>query len=211
MSLIIPAILTSDKGEFGKMINTCAEFAPYAQIDIMDGEFVPSKSISQEELASYKSPLESELHLMVEDPLSWVDAAKIFGAGRIIFHIEIKKDIGRVIDRIKEAGLSCGIALNPDTSLGSIEPWVDKIDTVLFMAVVPGFYGAKFIPEVLDRIGSFHKRYPDKKIGIDGGVKLSNVKEIYRQGVYYICVGSAIFKAPDPQKAYIQFTQAIKD
>ncbi|MFH1768189.1 MAG: ribulose-phosphate 3-epimerase [Candidatus Omnitrophota bacterium] len=208
--MIIPAILTDDKDEFVKMLSVCKKFAPYLQIDVMDGQFVPSCSVDMKSLVGLKSPLGCEAHLMVNDPLPWIDVFKEFGAERIIFHYEIVFDRERVINRIRQKGLSAGLAVNPDSKIEDFRYLIDKIDLVLFMSVVPGFYGAKFIPSVLDKIKEFKRLYPAKKTAIDGGIKIDNVKEVFDIGIDHICVGSAVLKAVSPQDAYKQFLAAVE-
>jgi ribulose-phosphate 3-epimerase len=98
--------------------------------------------------------------------------------------------------------MKVGLAVNPKTTIKDFAPLVKQIDSVLFLSVEPGFYGAKFIPEVLSKIVEFRKVYPKMATGIDGGVKEENIKEIVYTGVNAICVGSAIFNKPDPAAAY---------
>lgn len=203
---VVPALLTSSKDEFVKMLDVCQGFTDYVQVDIMDGEFVPSKSITVSELSECKSPIKAEAHLMVEDPIQWIVPFKQFGADRVIFHYEMKnKNHLEVIKTIREAGLSVGLAVNPQTEIEDFKELVGQLDMVLFMSVVPGFYGSKFIPEVLDKIRMFKSLFPHVIAAIDGGVKLDNTKEIVQSGIDYLCVGSALLKATPPKDAYTQF------
>ncbi|MBU1121955.1 MAG: ribulose-phosphate 3-epimerase [Candidatus Omnitrophota bacterium] len=235
MKRVVPALLTDNKDAFIDMLDKCAKFTDYVQIDIMDGEFVPSRSITIADLDGLKSPVGSEAHLMVNNPLAWVDVFKNLGAKKIIFHFESNNGVGKyglpyttenlnnypqrefscnhiaIIDEIKSGGLEVGIAINPSTRLDEFKFLVDAVDSVLFMAVNPGFYGAPFIPEVLDNIKSFKGMFPQKMIGIDGGVKLSNVKDILASGLDYICVGSAILKDADPALAYQKFIKIVNE
>ena len=94
------------------------------------------------------------------------------------------------------------MAVNPDTSLSSILPLVNDLDSILFMTVQPGFYGSKFQPQVMDKITEFRRRYPVFKIGVDGGVSESNIALIASAGVDDICVGSAIFLRPSPGESF---------
>lgn len=205
--MVVPALLTNDRAELIKMLDVCAGFTDLVQIDIMDGEFVPSKSVSCQDLDGIKPPIETEAHLMVKNPIDWIGAFKKMGSKRIIFHYEIDADHVMIINEIKNNGLEAGIALNPQTKTNSITPLIDKIDSLLFMSVNPGFYGAPFIPEVLGKIAEFKKNYPHKLVGIDGGVKLDNLKEIVSCGVDYVCVGSAIIKAQSPKEAFLKLTE----
>jgi ribulose-phosphate 3-epimerase len=209
--MIVPAVLTDKKEEFIKTMNSCLEFTDYVQIDIMDKKFVPSKSITQKDLEGLKFPLKIEAHLMVEDPLEWIEVFKQLGAFRIIFHYEIKKNHGEIIEKIKEKNLEVGLAINPSTYLDEIISYTDKVNSFLFMSVNPGFYGSTFIPEVLDKIKSFKKMFPHKEVGIDGGIKLYNLKKVIESGVDYVCVGSAIFKESDFKQAYLKFKEVLKE
>lgn len=208
---IVPAILTDKKEELLDMVNSCSNFCDYVQVDIMDGQFVPSKSISVEDLEGVSFSAKSEAHLMVNEPLLWINSFKNAGSYRIIFHFEIKGDHLKIIDAIKKQGLEAGIAVNPSTRIKDFEPLINKVDCVLFMSVIPGFYGSKFIPEVLDKIKEFKKIYPNKCAGIDGGVKPENVSAVSKSGVDYICVGSAILKAPNPKEAYIKIKGLLNE
>jgi ribulose-phosphate 3-epimerase len=209
--MIIPALLTDDKHKLQQMLDICQDFCSYAQIDIMDGEFVPSRSITAGELSEVSSPIGCEAHLMVQDPFSWVEPFLKLNTDRIIFHYESPVNHLEFIDFLRQRNLGVGLAINPDTPLEAIKDLVDKIDMVLFMSVVPGFYGAKFIPQVLTKIESFRQQFPDCPVGIDGGIKLDNVIKAYQCGVKYICVGSALMKAPSPAAAYKQFKQKINE
>lgn len=207
---IIPAILANKKEEFVRLLKEAEKFSDYNQIDIMDGVFVPSRSITPQQLEGIYSSVASEAHLMVEDPLLWVEPFFNFGARRIFFHFEIKKNKDEVIEKIRSKGISVGLAINPSTSIQEIFPFLDRVDAFLFMTVNPGFYGARFLPEVKNKIKDFRRRFPSKLLGVDGGIKLSNIKEVVSLGVDFICVGSAIFKEENPALAYSKFKEALK-
>ncbi|MCK9574177.1 MAG: ribulose-phosphate 3-epimerase [Candidatus Omnitrophica bacterium] len=208
---VLPAILTDKKEELIDMTNSCSKFCNYVQIDVMDGEFVPSKSISLADLKDIRFPLRSEAHLMVTEPLEWVKAFKNAGSHKIIYHFEIQNQHLRIIETIRKQNLEVGLAINPSTRLNDFSFLVDKVDSVLFMSVIPGFYGSKFIPEVLDKIKEFKKIYPSKCVGIDGGVKADNVLTIAQSGVDYVCVGSAILKATNPKDAYLKIKASLDE
>ena len=199
---IIPAILTDTPLELEKLVRQAERFTGYVQIDVMDGRFVPTQSVTCGHVASLKTKLTWEAHLMVLHP---EDCAANFyhaGAQKIIFHYEATPSPEKIIDKIKGLGVKVGLAVNPETSIAQIAPLVKKVDSVLFMAVHPGFYGAQFLPEVLDKIKAFRKAYPEAEIGIDGGVKEDNIVKIAQSGADDICVGSALFRQPDPAAAY---------
>ena len=200
--MIIPALLTDKREKLTAMIDLCRVFTDYVQIDIMDGEFVPSRSITMEDLKSCSLKIGCEAHLMVVNPFLWLETFKKLGAKRIIYHYEIKQNHDKLISSIQDMGMEAGIALNPSTAVEQLNPFLEKIDAVLFMSVNPGFYGAPFIPGVLDKIKDFKSNHPKVQVEIDGGIKFDNVQKVAEAGVDGICVGSAILKSGDPSQAY---------
>lgn len=207
--MIIPALLTDKKEELIRMVNICREFTDYVQIDIMDGEFVPSRSVGILDFKGWKVPLRWEAHIMVSDPIKWIKPFKDIGAERIIYHFEVKKDHSKIISKIRAMNLGVGLAINPFTAIDEFTSLVERVDTVLFMSVNPGFYGAEFIPQVLEKIKSFKNKYPGKQTGIDGGVKLGNLALVKSSGVDYICVGSAILGDDNPKQAYLNLLNLL--
>jgi ribulose-phosphate 3-epimerase len=172
----------------------------------MDGQFVPSHSVSCAQIAALKTTLKWEAHLMVRRPEDCLKDFKRAGAKKIVFHYEAAPSPEKVIRSIRKLNMQVGLAVNPETAIAAFAPLVKLVDSVLFLSVNPGFYNAKFIPEVLDKIIAFHKVYPNMETGIDGGVKESNIAQITRTGVDVICVGSAIFLQPDPAASYRRLT-----
>jgi len=209
--MVIPALLTDKKDELSAMLKVCSEFCDYAQIDIMDGEFVPSSSIAISDLKGLSLPLRCEAHLMVRGPLKWLEPFKKIGAEKIVYHFEIEKNHFEIISKIRKAGMNVGLAVNPPTTIKEFEHLVDKVDTVLFLSVNPGFYGAAFISEVLEKVRAFKAKYPNKNVSIDGGIKLNNAQKAKNAGVDDICVGSAILKSKNPKQAYLEFLNLLND
>ena len=204
---ILPAILTDDPAALEKMVRQTESFTDTAQMDIMDGQFVPSSSISYRDIAVLKPKFNWEAHLMVKQPEDCVENFKKAGAWKIVFHYEATDTPEKTIRAIKKLNMLVGLAINPKTALSEFDALVKQVDSVLFLSVEPGFYGAEFIPGVLDKIGKFCKAYPEMETGIDGGVKESNITQIVRSGVKVICVGSAIFRQPDPAASYRRLTE----
>jgi ribulose-phosphate 3-epimerase len=208
---IVPAVLTEKKEELIVMLAQSAQFCDYVQIDIMDGSFVPSRSVRQEDLEGIPVPLRFEAHLMVVEPEAWLDAITQLGVERIIYHCEIDKDHRRLIRTIRNCGVGVGLAVNPDTPLEVFRDFVPEVDTVLFMTVNPGFYGSKFVPQVIPKIKEFRKLFPHTNIGIDGGMTYDTIGEVAHLGLDYICIGSAIFKAPHPPCAFANFKKIVDE
>ncbi|MCL2140601.1 MAG: ribulose-phosphate 3-epimerase [Dehalococcoidia bacterium] len=207
---IIPALLTEKPTELASMLMKCEQFSTWVQIDIMDGLFVPSRSITAQDIHYAGLCVDWEAHLMVNEPEQYLYDFQAVGAKRIIVHYEtITGRELEVVAKINELGMEAGVALNPNTpSVVLVPELLQMLDCVLFMAVYPGFYGAKFVPQVLDKIRMFRKDHQDIRIGIDGGVKLDNIQEILLSGVDDICVGSAIFAQQNPEKAYLDLLRA---
>ena len=195
---VVPAILTDDPKTLCNMLNRAEKYTDYVQIDIMDGKFVPSKSITWEQLVTIHIGLNWEVHLMIEAPEAQLKYYKVAGAEKVIFHFEASTRPESVISTARELGIQVGLAVNPETQVSKILALSDLVDSVLFLSVHPGFYGAKFLPEVLAKIAELRKSRPSLKIGVDGGVKDTNIQEIARSGVNEIFVGSAIILQSDP-------------
>jgi ribulose-phosphate 3-epimerase len=153
-----------------------------------------------------KIKLTWEAHLMMLQPEHYLETLKKAGAQKIIFHVEAVSSPWKEISLVKGLGMKVGLAINPETPISAFKEFVPEVDSTLFMAVHPGFYGAKFIPEVLDKVREFRKTFFKTLTGIDGGVKESNIADIARSGVDEICVGSAIFLQPDPGAAHRKLT-----
>lgn len=201
-SQVVPAILTDDQKALETMVRQVEAFTTYVQFDIMDGLFVPSKSITWEHLYAIPKKLTWEAHLMVQHPDDYLEKFLKAGAQKIVFHYEATASPRDVITQARNLGLKVGIAVNPETPVSSILPLASEVDSVLFLSVHPGFYGAKFIPEVLDKVVEFCHTQPNIETGIDGGIKESNIVQIARSGIDVIFVGSAIFLQPQPADSF---------
>ena len=214
---IIPAILTNNKKELLKMLQEIAGVCDYAQIDIMDSKFVPSKSVAIKDLASVENKnninIKKEIHLMTAHPLKEVEKLvkeNIKNIKQIIFHIECSDNILEVIKLIKKYKIKPALAINPDTRLEKILPYVDLVDEVLFLGVHPGFYGAKFLPKVWLKIKKFKKLFPDKNISLDGGVGEKRIAKARELGLNSVVIGSTIFTSVDPAAMFLKLQKNAK-
>ena len=199
---VVPAILTDDPQALEVMVRQSESFTDYVQFDIMDGQFVPSRSITWEHIASLPMNLKWEAHLMVEHPENYLKSFRDAGAQRVVFHYEAATSPREVISLARNMGLNIGLAVNPETPNSAILPLVSEVDSVLFLSVHPGFYGSKFIPEVMDKVVELCSIQPGVEIGIDGGIKESNIIQMARSGADIIYVGSAIFLQPQPGESF---------
>jgi ribulose-phosphate 3-epimerase len=211
LSRVVPAILTDNPQDLERMVHQAEGFTDWVQFDIMDGRFVPSKSITAEQIARLSSKLGWEAHLMVNNPGQYLEGFQQAGAKKVVFHYEATSQPLEVISFARRLGLEVGLAINPDTPVLAILPLADRVDSVLFLSVHPGFYGKEFIPEVLNKIIEFRTIFPDMETGIDGGIKQDNIATVAGCGVDFIYVGSAIFRQPDPARSYHQLAALAED
>ncbi len=207
---VVPSILAEDPETLRHLAALAESFAPYVQFDFMDGVFVPSTSISLADVAALDFGVPWEAHLMMKNPADYLPACRDAGARKLIFHLEAAPHPEEVIAVAREQGLRVGLALNPETPFVAAVPLLNAVESLLFLSVSPGYYGRPFVREVLDKIMGFRRLYPNVSTGIDGGVKCANILEIARTGVSQICVGSAIFRQPDPAASYRALLALIK-
>jgi len=194
MTLIVPAILDKTPEEFKKHVeqlqNSHTFQEGWVHIDFADNKFVPNETIGIDVIEKHPITLQKEAHLMVSNPLGWVEDLKKAGFKRIVFHFESQDPIGDVITAIKKAGMEVGIAINPDTGISELEPFKDNIDQVLIMGIVPGFQGQPFIPETIQKIKSLKAKNWPVAISIDGAVRDTNAKSLLDAGIDQLVSGS---------------------
>jgi len=211
ISQVVPAILTDNPKSLEAMVRQAESFTDWVQFDIMDGKFVPSRSITYEHLANLPMKLGWEAHLMIEEPENYLEGFKKAGAHKVVFHYEATSSPQEVISLARGLELGVGLAINPDTPVSAIQLLTDQVDSVLFLSVYPGFYGKKFIPGVLDKIRKFKNVCPNVETGIDGGVKEINITKVARAGVDFIYIGSAIFHQKNPADSYRQLSSLARE
>lgn len=199
---VVPALLTDDPQALATMVRQAEGFTDYAQFDMMDGQFVPSKSITTEHLAGLRIKLKWEAHIMVLRPESYLEGLKQAGARKVVFHYEATPSPGEVIAQARKLGIGVGLAVNPETPVSKVLPLAGEVDSILFLTVNPGFYGSQFLPEVLDKVREFRSARPDIETGVDGGIKEGNIIDIAHTGLDVIYVGSAIFQQPEPAESF---------
>ena len=174
--------------------------ADYIHIDIMDGKFVDNKTwtISEITKITKNSTLPLDVHLMVNNPSKYIEDYAMLNTNDIIFHYEAVKDVNSMIDEIKNYGLKVGIAINTDTDVEKIFPYLDKIDLVLVMSVYPGKSGQSFIEESLDKIRKLKQEIQEKNlktlISVDGGINDETGKLCKEAGVDILVSASYIHK-----------------
>jgi len=201
MNCLSPSILAADFSRLGEQIHELDEAgAQYVHIDVMDGMFVSSISFGMPLMKSIRPCTDRifDVHLMIEEPVRYIDDFAEAGADLITVHAEACKHLDRTIEAIKEKGLLAGVAINPATPLSAIEWVLPKVDMVLIMTVNPGFGGQKLIPYTLDKVRALRamieKADLKTDIEVDGGINLENVTEAMDAGANIIVAGSAVFR-----------------
>ena len=211
MLKLLPSVLSADFANLERDL-ACIKEAGITQVhvDVMDGNFVPSISLGFPVICSMRkvSDLFFDVHLMVEEPGRYLEETKAAGADRIGVHAEACRHLHRTLQQIRALGCETCVVLNPATPLTALDYVLEDVDVVLLMTVNPGFGGQAYIPAMTEKIRQLcrmiDERGLDVKIEIDGGVKLSNAKELIEAGAEYLVAGSSVFNG-EPEKAIAGF------
>jgi ribulose-phosphate 3-epimerase len=175
-------------------------------LDVMDAHFVPNLTFGPFIIDAIRKITECHLetHLMIENPHKYLDDYINAGSDTVIIHFEASHDPISDLKHIRSRGVKAGIAINPDTSADKIEPYLQYLNYILIMSVFPGFGGQSFIESTLDTMktcAKFKENY-NLIIGVDGGVNLSTIRQVYETGIDVTIVGSALYGANDVSKRY---------
>ena len=174
--------------------------AQWFHLDVMDGTFVPNISFGPPVIECIRKITDRffDVHLMIEEPIRYVEVFKCAGADMITVHYEACEDLVATIKAIKSAGVKCGVSIKPDTDVSVLKDYIPHIDMVLIMSVEPGFGGQKFMPMALEKIKATRAMADELgcniDIEVDGGITLDNVKSVIDAGANVIVAGSAVFK-----------------
>lgn len=208
---IVPAILAERENDFFFLVKQAEAFTGYVQLDIMDGNFVPSCSFPVSALNRLRTGIDFEIHLMVKYPSAFMIQVAHPRLRKVIYHFESDVKHRDFINQLKKRGIASGLAIKPDTPLEAFSQIAGHVDTLLFMTVDPGYYGSPFKPAVLEKIQETRSRFNDAVIAADGGVSLSNLHLFLDAGVDYACVGSRIFHGDNPGEHYSQFLRRLEE
>ncbi len=178
--------------------------ADYIHCDVMDGRYVKGKTMPFEDIIDIGKYTKKRLdvHLMVKKPLKFIDDYATLNAETISFHLNIKNDINECLDRIEMYGLKKGLVINPDQDIKLLEPYLERIDNIIVMTVVPGLPGQKLLPSTIETLNKLKEIITKKKLNItlevDGGITVENVNLVKNADI--IVSGSTITKSSDYQK-----------
>lgn len=214
--ILAPSILAADFTVLGEQMKATEQNgAKYLHFDVMDGMFVPSISFGMPVLESIRNATNQvfDAHLMVTEPIRYVEAFAKAGADIITVHLEACEDVQATIDKIHACGVKAGLSICPETPVSALEPYMGQVEMILIMSVHPGFGGQKFIEESLDKIRECRKCLTEKglttDIQVDGGIYTTNVAQVLEAGANVIVAGSAVFKG-NPGENTSEFMEILK-
>ncbi|MBE6642357.1 MAG: ribulose-phosphate 3-epimerase [Ruminococcaceae bacterium] len=204
MIKISPSILSADFSKLGLDVDRAEKGgAEYLHIDVMDGVFVPNISLGAPIQKSIRkqSKMVFDTHLMIIDPIRYVDDFAKAGSDIITIHLESCDNVAETLEKIRSYGIKAGLSIKPKTPVTALKPFIGMFDMLLIMSVEPGFGGQSFIPESLDKIRESRALLPELDIEVDGGINADNINEVVKAGANVIVAGSAVFGKEDVASA----------
>ena len=204
---VAPSVLSADFGELNKEIQLINKSSAYSiHVDVMDGVFVPNISFGQPivKTLSLISNKPLDVHLMIVDPIKFIDEFVFDNTLNITIHYESTIKVEETLNYIKSKKIKSGLAIKPNTNINEIESYIQKVDVLCLMSVNPGFSGQNFIENTYSKLKQLRKLIDKKRLStliqIDGGVNNSNAKKLFKLGADILVSGNYIFKSANPNK-----------
>jgi ribulose-phosphate 3-epimerase len=200
MITIVPALLVKDISSLEEEIKKVEGFTEKIQVDVIDGKFAAIETVTPEMLINIETEANIEVHLMVEEPVNWIERCVTAGVTAVYGQVEKMSDIQRFITESEEAGLGTGLAIDIGTPVSEIEDWINMVDAVLLMSVVAGAQGQEFDEKVLEKIKEVREISSFVCIVVDGGLNEANIKKCLKAGgeKMEFAVGSEILNSISP-------------
>ena len=206
--LIAPSLLSCDFSQMGQEIKRMElAKADFMHLDVMDGHFVPIITFGAPVIKTVRSytDVPFDVHLMISEPLKYIDDFADAGADIITFHVESDSDIKETIEKIKSRGVKPGLVIKPNTPASAVFPYLSDLYMVLIMTVEPGFGGQSFMEDMLPKVSEIRseadKVNPQLLIEVDGGIAENTIAKASKAGVDICVAGTAVFKAEDSAQA----------
>ncbi|HEX6258037.1 MAG TPA: hypothetical protein VFZ48_00995 [Candidatus Saccharimonadales bacterium] len=209
MSIICPTVLAETPADFREQMERVAPFATRIQIDLMDGDFAPTKSIAPIQVW-WPEELVADIHLMFRQPINHLETLISLEPHMIILHAEAEGDLLGMMRHLQKLDIKAGVALLKDTPVSAAKELIMQADHALLFSGDLGRFGGEADMAVLSKIAELQTLHPDIEIGWDGGANVSNAAQLAQSGVAVINVGGAIQSAANPAQAYRELTQSIK-
>jgi ribulose-phosphate 3-epimerase len=214
-----PSLISSDLLNLATVMRSLDPHVAGYHLDVMDNHFVPNLTWGAQFINAivHNTQLPLQVHLMVDDPLSWTEKLQLRSKDFFIFHYEAiaQNSIAELIAALKNKGWRIGIAINPETPIEIIFPYLKALDLALVMSVRPGFSGQKFMPQVLEKILPLQQALAREKsraeISMDGGINATTIESVVRAGVHNIGLASALFSHKNPTRALIELSELVKN
>lgn len=207
---IVPAVLGRTTAQFRTRLRVAQSLARVIHLDLMDGQFVPTRSPGAKALARINLTRPVEVHCMLERPQDWLQPILRWPTKRVILHAELRQSLRPLLALFRSHRMAVNLAVNPNSPIRLVTPWIRYLEGITVMGVRPGAYGSKFEPGMIQRVRLLHRRFPRLLIACDGGITDANIRTLAQAGARRFAVGSFLLQNPDPSAAFASLRTALQ-